>query len=55
MISILIETNYYFASSVYLQPFNFDEDTGSKKKVLFAKSINIQHKRVLIISIRCTV
>ena len=28
MISILIETNYYFASSVYLQPFNFDEDTG---------------------------
>ena len=28
MISNLIETNYYFASSVYLQPFNFNEDTG---------------------------
>jgi len=27
MISILIETNYYFVSSVYLQHFNVDEDT----------------------------
>jgi hypothetical protein len=27
MISILIETNYYFVYSVYLQHFNGDEDT----------------------------
>ena len=34
MISILIEINYHFASSVYLQHFNFDEDTGCEQ--LFA-------------------